>query len=1389
MTCKLVEVATERFVDNITSITPGALRGGINSLARHPSRNEIVVGGSDGVPKVYRVFRVTERRIGDDSNLVRQFPAQPGRIFSVCTNHDGTLLAAASTLDGASSVRVYKYNFDASLPDNVKAVMAKTSGERTADEKKLVDEYLSKDIAQVAALDLPETSIYSIAFHPTEPILAAGSSDGRVRIINTSTGKAELSFAPAPTVDRAQQSAASAFALKDSHGLPNKQSIDAKAERERLPTSKLVSLDVQPASVALKNDREYAQVLVTAVYADGKRCDVTRLATYKASSDAITVSPTGFVRPRKAADDKARHEIQIQFDGATHALAVDTQKTSQPSAVDFVHDVNPVLSRLGCNQGTCHGAQKGKNGFKLSLRGYDPIEDIRALGDDLASRRLNFAAPDASLMLLKPTGLVPHEGGVLMSPDSVYYHTVREWIANGARLNSSSPRVARIEIQPAKPVIEREGAWQQFRITAYYVDGRERDVTREAFIESGNSEVAKAGVNGLVEAVRRGEAPILARFEGAYAAATLTIMGDRDQFKWQEPERYNPIDELVAQKWQRMKIQPSEVANDADFLRRVTLDLTGLPPSPAAVRAFLADTRDSRVKRAEVIDQLIGSPDFVEHWSNKWADLLQVNSKFLGKEGAESFRTWIRSQIDNNVPYDQFVRSVLTASGSNKDNPPASYYKILRDPALMMENTTHLFLAVRFNCNKCHDHPFERWTQDQYYELTSYFAQVGLKRDPASGDRNIGGTAVEGATPLYEEVFDKKDGETKHERTGKMVTPRFPFPAKFDTKEDASRREQLAAWITSRDNPYFARSYVNRLWGYLTGTGLMEPLDDIRAGNPPTNPELLDFLAEEFKKSNFDVEHVLRLICNSRTYQLAVATNKWNEDDTLNYSHAKARRLPAEVLYDAVYRVTGSVSNIPGVAPGTRAAALSDVAVALPDGFLNNLGRPVRESACECERSQDLQLGPVMALVSGPTIGVAISDPKCALPQLAQEQMTDEQLVQEIYLRVLSRPASEKEVTNVLATAAQIDADHKTIEEKLQEQEKWWKDEREKREAKRVQELAETEAAAKAREAEIAPERERLAKERETQIAAAREELKKYEAGAVKIANSFLKDRDDNRTWYPVDPVNMKSSNKAKLTRLADRSVKVRGPKTKGVYTLSVRTPLKNIRGVRLEAIPDTELPSGGPGLAPNGNFVLTEFEITAAPAAEPKKTAPVKIASGKADFSQNSFAIEQTFDGRNRDQGGWAINLQSGVPHWAVFQLAEPIGFDGGTELTFSLHQFHNAEDHRLGRFRISLTVDEGEVKLAYPKSSRLWKPSRLRIATLRLCEICSPTSSQMMRSGKNAAIVWLLPASRFLLTRRWRPCRRRSKCSSNPRLTQLSWYNCVAISNPAELKLNNED
>ncbi|MDG2123322.1 MAG: DUF1549 and DUF1553 domain-containing protein, partial [Verrucomicrobiales bacterium] len=673
----------------------------------------------------------------------------------------------------------------------------------------------------------------------------------------------------------------------------------------------ITSIVVEPAEVRLEGAGSYVQMLVTAEVEGGDSIDVTRIAEKSAVDGVATVSEYG----RVDGTGDGGGALKISVGGKELSVPVHVSGMGATSEPDYIRDVMPVISKMGCNSGTCHGSKDGKAGFKLSLRGYDMLYDVRAFADDRGSRRVNRAAPDRSLMLLKATAAVPHEGGQVTKIGDAYYNIVRDWIAGGSKLDLTTPRVESIEVFPTNPVVQKIGAMQQVRVMATYADGVRKDVTSEAFVESGNIEVALPSkeYTGLITTLRRGEAPVLVRFEGQYAATTVTVMGDRTGFVWETPPANNEIDHFVAAKLKRMKTLSSPICDDYDFVRRAYLDLTGLPPEPGVVREFVADKRDSRWKRERMIDSLIGSPEFVDYWTNKWADLLQVNGKFLGREGATTFRHWIRAEVEANTPYDEFVRKIVTASGSNKENPPASYYKVLRTPEETMENTTHLFLATRFNCNKCHDHPFERWTQDNYYEMTAYFARVGLKKDDASGDKKIGGTAVEGAKPLYEVVFEKGEGETTHERTGEVTAPAFPYEAKHAVKEESSRREALAEWITSPENQYFASSYVNRVWGYLTGTGVIEPIDDIRAGNPPTNPELLAWLTEGFVESGFDVRELMRTICRSRTYQLSIETNEWNEDDDLNYSHGRARRLPAEVLYDSIYAATGSQAKIPGV--------------------------------------------------------------------------------------------------------------------------------------------------------------------------------------------------------------------------------------------------------------------------------------------------------------------------------------------------------------------------------------------------------------------------------------------------------------------------------------------
>lgn len=1287
-TAKLTEVATQRFIDNVTSITPGALKGGVATVDTHPTRDEIIVGGADGVPKLFRIFRITKRVIGDNANLIRELEPLRGRVFSVDYSADGRRAVAGSSLDGKGDIIVYDTDIDTSAPNDIKAILAKRVMSQSDAEKKKLAEFQKKPLPVIAKIAVEDSGIYAVRFSPDGKQVVAGGSNGTIRLYESETGKLIREFLSVPLSTPGDPAQSDSFAKTIAAPVPD-------APLEEFPSSdQLVSIKAAPASIQLNDAFEKTQLVLTGQLASGNSLDVTRMVRLQVEKPGvITVSNTGLVRVAGEGQTKLTATL------AGQTVSIDVQVTSAEIApTDYIRDVTPVLSKLGCNAGTCHGSKDGKNGFKLSLRGYDPIYDTRAFTDELASRRANIAAPENSLMLLKATGAVPHVGGQLTRQGEPYYETIRRWIAGGAKLDLTSPRVESIAIEPQMPVVQTIGSKQQMRILATYTDGTVRDVTAEAFIESSNRDVAKANETGLITTERRGEAAILARFEGRYAVTTLTAMGVRDGFAWAAPEEWNFIDGHVASKLQRMKIIPSGLCTDTEFIRRIHLDLTGLPPTADEVREFLADSRDSRTKRSELIDQLIGTDDFIDHWTNKWADLLQVNRKFLAPQGATAFRDWIRNEVANNTPYNEFAYKVLTAEGSNKDNAAASYFKILRTPQDTMENTTHLWLAIRFNCNKCHDHPFEKWTQDQYYETAAFFAQYGLKADPASGKSKIGGTAVEGAKPLYEVVFDKTSGDITHDRTGEITPPQFPFECDFDTPENATRRQQLAAWITSPDNPYFAKSYVNRIWGYLMGVGLIEPLDDIRAGNPPSNPELLDDLTQKFIESGFNVRELMRTICQSRTYQLSIETNQWNEDDTTNYSHAIPKRLTAEVLYDAIHKVTGSSPAIPGVPAGTRAAQLPDVGVKIPDGFLTNFGRPARESACECERSAGVSLGPIMALVSGPTLGQALADEKNELTKLVASQPDDEKLIREVFLRILNRDASKEELDSVIAAMKSIEQDHLSLKEALAQRESWWVEEKPKRERQRENDIGQAKADLASYEKQIAPRMAELAQEREARIKTAQEALDNYRNALPQAASKRLADGGDTE-WHLLEAATLTAPKGITLQRLDDRSIQATGGADTGAYTITVDTALTGITGFRIEAIPYDKEKGVGPGLPENGNFVVTEFEVHAGPKARPAELKKIALQNPKAAFLQAGFDIKLTADGNAGNQNGWAIANAGGVVHWATWETKEPIGSAEGSTFKFVIHQNHSAKQHLLGRFRISVTTQKSP-GLSLPES-----------------------------------------------------------------------------------------
>ncbi|MCG8599084.1 MAG: DUF1549 domain-containing protein [Verrucomicrobiales bacterium] len=1303
MTSKLTKVETERFIDNITSITPGALKGGVNTVTRHPKQDHVLVGGSDGVPQIYRMYRETVRKIGDNANLIRKYPAMKGRIWDADFVPDGKTFAAVSSLDGKGEISLYKSEYDATITPELKklfeTVRRSTNAAENKDDK--IEEFQTRGAERIAKVDVG-TALYSVAFSSDGKTIAAAGADGSIRLLNAADLKEKLAFAPI-SIDKER-----AIVKADPKATDRAKGKIAD-HKESLPKGREVTaIEVSPKTIDIDSPNAYRQLLVTAKLNTGETADITRMVKYQLDQPLASISKTGVFRPTK--DGAAT--LAISYENVKDDVPVKIGNQAADVHLNFVQDVNPVITRLGCNMGTCHGAKDGKGGFKLSLRGYDPLYDVRGFSDDHSARRVNFASPDDSLMLLKATGAVPHEAGVVTEMDSRYYHTIRQWIASGAKLDTNVARAASIELFPKNPVIQNIGAMQQLRIVARYTDGKTRDVTLESFIESGNTEVAEHDDFGLLKTIRRGEAPILARYEGAYAATTLTVMGDREGFTWQQPEAWGEIDKLVASKWQRMKLKPSELCSDEEFIRRVYLDLTGLPPASDRVKSFIKEGSPTKEKRAKLVDELIGSPEFVDHWTNKWSDMLQVNSKFLGGEGAKLFREWIKTEIAANTPYDKFVYKILTATGSNKENPAASYYKILRDPDMIMENTTHLFLATRFNCNKCHDHPFERWTQDQYYETAAYFAQIDLKRDGKNAPKqNIGGTAVEGAKPLYEIVGDKAEGDIKHDRTGEVQPPAFPYEATIEKAAFAdpkapTRREELAGWITSPDNQYFASSYANRIWGYLLGTGIIEPLDDIRAGNPPTNPQLLNYLTKQFVQSEFNVQELMREICNSRTYQLSIRTNEWNEKDETNFSHAKARRLPAETLYDAVHFVTGVKPNIPGAGAGTRASQLPDAKLDLKSGFLANLGRPARESACECERSDDLQMSAVMAFLSGPAIADAIGSDSSDLPALVASQPDDRKLVEEIYYRVLARAPRKAEIDAAIASMNEIESDHQSLLAKASRAEADWVKKRSELEIKRHQAINKANADITAYTPEYNKKKAEAEAAQKQRIADAAKAEEAKRAELPQLINAFAAGVKADQLWtrwHKLDVASVTSSDKVKVEITPEGSVRYTGGYKKGNidYLVTGKTTAQNITGIMIEALPNAANAAYGPGLNPNGNFVITEVQTRWNTLADPKKSNPLKITGAKATFNQNGFDVKNVFNGNvARNDKGWALsgtNYQ--IPHRAVLKFEKPVAGDAkGANLTVGVLCRYSQGDYPISHFRIWYTTDENPMNFGLP-------------------------------------------------------------------------------------------
>ena len=680
--------------------------------------------------------------------------------------------------------------------------------------------------------------------------------------------------------------------------------------------------------------------------------------------------------------------------------------------ISFRNDVIAVISKAGCNAGTCHGNRAGKAGFKLSLRGEDSELDYAALTHDMFARRTNPTDPDQSLILLKATAQIAHEGGRRFGKDSDEYSTLRRWIADGMPPDApGTPKLEKIEVAPVEQVLIEPADQIQLKVEATFSDGRKRDVTRLAVYEPANM-LAKVSPEGLVQRERLGESTVLVRFLQLQAPARLAFIAARPDFKWRAAPEQNYIDREVFAKLRRMRTNPSALCGDTEFLRRASLDLLGLLPTAVEARAFVADR--GRNKCTRLIDRLLNRPEFADFWALKWADLLRNEEKVLDRKGVQIFHRWIRESIAENKPLDQFARELLTARGSTYENPAANYLRAIRTPVARAESTAQLFLGLRLQCAQCHNHPYDRWTQDDYYSWAGLFARVDYKvlqndRRDSFDTHEFNGEQI---------LFTARSGEVTNARNGKPAPPRFLGAPTPPFNDEMDRLVALAAWLTSPTNSLFARSLANRVWYHLMGRGIVDPIDDFRPTNPPSHPALLDALARDFVAHNFDLRYLIRLIMNSRAYQLSAEPTDTNQDDEVNYSRLIPRRLTAEQLFDAQHQFLAVPAKFHGYPVGMRASQLpvgapvrrGETKAASAEQFLGLFGKPARLLTCECERSSDTTMGQAFQLISGPTINQLVTNADNRLGALLASGKSSREMIDELYWTGLSRPPSEREL-------------------------------------------------------------------------------------------------------------------------------------------------------------------------------------------------------------------------------------------------------------------------------------------------------------------------------------------------------------------------------------------
>jgi hypothetical protein len=691
--------------------------------------------------------------------------------------------------------------------------------------------------------------------------------------------------------------------------------------------------------------------------------------------------------------------------------------TARAGEVSFHNDVMAVLSKGGCNQGTCHGNQNGKGGFKLSLRGEDAELDFAALTRDQLGRRLHRQKPEASLLLLKATATLPHEGGRRFPVGSTEYESLHQWIERGASVGAAGiARPIRLSVTPAQRIVLDPTDRVTLEVQADFADGTTRTVTRLAVFESSNPSV-RITAEGDVLRPERGTHPglvetsILVRYLHLQASVQLAFVPARPGYQWQPVPEVNFIDRHVFAQLRALQLQPSPLCEDHVFLRRAYLDALGVLPTVAETRRFLADAGPD--KRAQLIDQLLERPEFADHWALKWADLLRNEEKTLDAKGVRAFHGWLRQGIAAGKPLNELARDIVAARGSTYDQPAANFYRALRDPQSRAEAVGQVFLGVRLQCAKCHNHPFDQWTQDDYHGLAACFARLQYKIVENNRKDRLDKHEFDGE----QIVWLDRESEIKHPRTGAPVLPRLLAGGTSTIDPAADRLQILADWIARPENELFARTQANRVWFQLMGRGIVEPIDDFRRSNPPVNGPLLEALAKDFAAQRCDLRSLVRLIMNSRTYQLSAVPNETNRDDETHFSHALIRRLPAEPLLDAYAHVLDVPLKFNGYPEGTRAGQLAAVsqyrrrngAPTESENFLKMFGKPERLLTCECERSDDATLVQAFRSISGEPLQSLLREPHNRLGRLLDLGASDESLLEEFYLAALCRSPSRPE--------------------------------------------------------------------------------------------------------------------------------------------------------------------------------------------------------------------------------------------------------------------------------------------------------------------------------------------------------------------------------------------